>query len=95
MSSYQEKYIKYKNKYNELKNINALYDLVGGKTGFNPTDIEDIFKHIKENLGMDGNQDNRAKITDRPEIEDKSKYFVICYGPPASIWKIFVTQNSV
>ncbi len=95
MSSYQEKYIKYKNKYNDLKNINALYDLVGGKTGFNPADIKDIFKHIEENLGMDGNQDNRIKITDpvqyatypikeQEKIEHKTKYFVICYGPPAS-----------
>ncbi len=89
MSEYQQKYMKYKNKYNELKNIKELYNLVGGKTGFNPTDINDIFRYVTENL------DDSSKITDPvpyatyPYLPQstyplKSKFFVICYGPPAS-----------
>jgi hypothetical protein len=88
MSIYQDKYIKYKNKYNELKNIKELHNLVGGKTGFNPSDIKDIFKFIEENLDTPNVTDQipYATYPITPALSNpfKSKYFVICYGPPAS-----------
>ena len=69
--NYQDKYLKYKSKYNELKKKDEIYNLIGGKIPFNSRDIDDVFKFIKENMGDVNN------VTEK-------KYFVILYGPPAS-----------
>ena len=95
MSSYQEKYLKYKNKYSELKNKKAIYDMIGGKVDFTPTDIDDVMKFIKSHVepvdGKDYKTDPTPDPTPDPEpygekskLSDKKRYFVICYGPPAS-----------
>jgi hypothetical protein len=71
--NYKEKYEKYKNKYNDIKKIQIIKNLVGGCKipHLNIHDIESILNYIRQHIHC-------------APSNTRNKYFVICYGPPAS-----------
>lgn len=73
-----KKYLKYKNKYNELKQKNKIIQLFGGNETCNknqlitPQDLSSALDYVKNRYNC-----SKSKKTSH-------KYFVILYGPPAS-----------
>jgi hypothetical protein len=77
--SFHEKYLKYKNKYSQLKVQKNIFNMIGGKlcsaTNTNIIDSNDItslFKYLHDEY-----QCTKDKTTNK-------KYFIVLYGPPAS-----------
>jgi hypothetical protein len=82
--SFEQKYLKYKNKYknakkinNQINYINKKFNLFGGdckpKLTYDPLNFESFIKYIT----------NKYECTGK-NIKTTNKYFVILYGPPAS-----------
>lgn len=71
---FENKYSKYKKKYQELKNKKTIYDLIGGactSKKLNYRDIDSVLEFIKDYYNCAPKQTT-------------NQYFVILYGPPAS-----------
>jgi replication-associated recombination protein RarA len=75
---YSKKYIKYKNKYFELKYLENVINMLGGALCSDTNKIQE-FKNINDILSYMKQEEECVS-----KVSTKQKYIIILYGPPGS-----------